>query len=265
MRFVMGLCLCIALAGAQQREPGKGVNFYSIEKEIALGKQLAAEFQRTVKPLENAAALAYVSDLGQRLAALIGGPPFPYTFALVADDPTVLHEVAAFPGGFLFVPAPLILAVKDEDELAGMMAHAIAHVASRDATRLATRTELTDTMAVPLIFMGGWAGYANRQGADLAIPMGFLQMRRRMELDADRLASRKMAAAGYDPAALARYIEREQAKYDGNSSETFSPLPRRTARVEAIQAVIAGLPVREYERREGLVIVQEELRRALGR
>ena len=91
---------------------------------MAVGRQLAAEFQRDTKPLESLAALAYIDGIGQRLAAQIGGPPFTCTFALVADDPTVLHEVAAFPGGFLFVPASLILAVKDEDELAGMLAHA---------------------------------------------------------------------------------------------------------------------------------------------
>jgi hypothetical protein len=76
------------------------------------GQTLAAEFQRDTKPLESAATLAYINGIGQRLAAQIGGPPFTYTFAVVADDPTVLHEGAAFPGGFLFVPASLILAVK---------------------------------------------------------------------------------------------------------------------------------------------------------
>jgi predicted Zn-dependent protease len=111
-RFLVFIGLFVAFAAAQEREPSKGINFYSIEQEMALGRRLAAEFQRDTKPLESAATLAYINGIGQRLAAQIGGPPFTYTFAVVADDPTVLHEGAAFPGGFLFVPASLILAVK---------------------------------------------------------------------------------------------------------------------------------------------------------
>src|SRR5947208_253051 len=147
-RFLILLSLFAALTAAQEREPGRGINFYSIEKEAGLGKQLAAEFQRQTKPLESPAALAYITTMGQRLATQTGGPPFTYTFALVADDPTVLHDVAAFPGGFLFVPASLILAVKDEDELAGMLAHAIAHVASRHGARQATRAEVANVASV---------------------------------------------------------------------------------------------------------------------
>ncbi len=256
MRYFL-MCLFAAVAVAQQREPGKGVNFYSIEKEVALGRQLAAEFLRTVKPLENASVLAYVEGIGRRLAAEIGGPLFPYSFTLIADDPTVLHDIAAFPGGAMFVPASLIRAAKDEDEFAGMLAHAIAHVASRDGTRLATRGELMDVAMQPIVFMGGAAGYAMKQGAALALPMSFLQMRRRMELDADRLAAAKMAALGYDPAALAQYVEREQASYDANMSERFSGFPQRAQRVAAIQSVIAELPAREYGPHPEFVKIQE--------
>ncbi len=147
----------------------------------------------------------------------------------------------AFPGGFLFVPASLVLAVKDEDELAGMLAHAIAHVASRDGTRQATRAELVQIVS--------------------SAPFGLLQMWRKCELDADRLAARKLYATGYDPAALARYIEREQAAYDDYSPRVFSSLPRRAQRLAAIKAVTDQLPARTYPPHEGLDSVQEEVRR----
>jgi predicted Zn-dependent protease len=261
MRMVCLLTILALLAAAQEREVGKGVNFYSIEKEIALGNQIAAEFRRDARPLESPAALAYVNGIGQRLAKEIGGPAFPYTFALVADDPAEVHEVAAFPGGFLFVPSSLILAVKDEDELAGMIAHAIAHVAGRDGTKLATKAEIVNLASVPLIYMGGWAGYAMRQGQALAIPLGMLQTVRASELSADRLAANKMAAAGWDPAALARFIERVQAP-DEAEPKMRSPLPERRQRVEAIRAVIAGLPAKVYEAHEGLGAIQDEVRRA---
>ena len=260
-RFLIFFCLSAAFVSAQEPRPGKGINIYSIEKELALGRQLAAEFQRATTPLVSPMALSYINDVGQRLAAQIGGPPFTYSFALVADDPTVMHEVAAFPGGFLFVSASLILAVKDEDELAGMLAHAIAHVASRDGTRLVTRADLANTATMPVIYMGDWTGYAVRQGQSMAVPLGLLKMRRKLELDADRLAASKMPAAGYDPGALARYIDREQAPYDEYSQRTFSSLPQRTQRLEAIRAIIGGLPAQVYPPHEGLHKVQEEVRR----
>ena len=125
-RWFLGACLVSALSLAQERQPGKGVNFYSLENEVAIGKQQAADFLRTTRRLRDAAATAYIAELGQRLAERIGGPPFTYTFTVVEGDPSPLHEPVALPGGILFVPARLILAVRDEDELAGMLEHAIA-------------------------------------------------------------------------------------------------------------------------------------------
>src|SRR5437763_6175844 len=148
-----------AIATAQQANPGRALNFYSIEKEIALGRQLAAEFQRNTQPFVSPATVTYIDDLGQRLAAQTGNPAFTYTFALIADNPTVLHEPAAFPGGFIFVPARLILAAKDEGELAGMLSHAIAHVAARHGTKQASRGEIL-AKTLPLVYVGGATGSA---------------------------------------------------------------------------------------------------------
>lgn len=259
MLYVTGAALA-----QQQRELGKGVNFYSIEKEVALGNQLAAQFRRDTRSVESAGAQAYLNGIGQRLAAQMGGPAFTYQFALVADDPGALHEVAAFPGGFLFVPSSLILSVKDEDELAGMVARAIAHVASRDGTRQATRAQLENMASIPLVFAGGWTGYAVRESQSQAIPLGMLQGLRTSELDADRLAARTMEALGYDPAALARYIERVQPP-DTAQPRAGAALPQRSQRVEAIRAVIASLPAQTYGPHEGLEKVQEEVRRLTAR
>jgi predicted Zn-dependent protease len=249
-----------AASVAQQRDPGAGINFYSIEKEIALGRQLAAEFSRGHNMLQSPAALAYVEGIGQRLAAQMGGPPFTYTFAVFADN-TPYSEVVALPGGFVFVPSSVILAAKDESELAGILAHSIAHIAARHGTKSATKAELVNVASQPLIFMGGWTGYAMRQGADLAIPLGFLQSWRAFELDADRQAARNLPEAGYDPAALARFIDREEARFDETRNPSFSPLPPRSRRVEAIQAIIAGLPPQTYPAHDGLDRIQEEVRR----
>jgi len=91
--------------------------------------------------------------------------------------------------------------------------------------------------------------------------LGLLQLWRKCELDADRLAASKMPAAGYDPEALARYIDREQASYDEHSQNVFSPLPRRAQRLEAIHVVIGDLPAQVYPPHEGIEKIQEEVRR----
>ena len=246
-RIVCLLGLAGAAAMAQREEVGKGVNFYSIEKEIALGKELAEEFRRGNRMVESPVAAAYVNELGQRLVKEIGGPAFSYTFEIVADDPTAAHEVAAFPGGFLFVPSSLILAAKDEDEFAGMLAHGVAHVAARHGTKVATKAEIANIAAAPLIYMGGWTGYAMRQGNEQALPMAMVQAWRRLELDADGLAVKAMAAVGYDPAALVRYLERQQED--------------AARRVAALRAVIEGLPAKVYGEHDGWGRVQDAVRR----
>jgi predicted Zn-dependent protease len=265
IRMVCLMGLAALLVSAQEREVGTGVNFYSIEKETALGKQLAGEFRLRTRPIENRSVLAYVDAIGQRLAKEMGGLPFPYSFELVADDATLMHEAASFPGGAVFVPGALILAARDEDEFAGMLARAVAHIASRHATKQATRAELVDIARTPVAYAGGWTGYALQQGADLAIPLGMLAMWRGMELEADRLAARKMAAAGWDPAALARYIERAQPADELTKPKTWQALPLRSARLTAIQAAIADLPAQAYGPHEKFAAIQEEVRRYMGR
>jgi len=265
MRHLLVSLSLAALATAQQRDPAKGVNFYSIEKEIALGRQLAGEVARDKKPLDSPVVLSYIEGIGQQLAARMAGQSYTYTFALI-DDKTPYSEVIALPGGFVFVPTFVILAAKDEDELAGILAHSIAHVASRDSTKSATRAELVNTAAQPLLFMGGWTGYAMRQGAGLAIPMGFLDMYRKQELAADRRAVDVMAAAGYDPAAFARYVQRELAQFEGAGTKpAFSPLPPVEQRLEAIGLAIGNLPMQSYAAHPGLAQIQDEVRRLTGR
>jgi predicted Zn-dependent protease len=244
---------------AQDRPAGSGVNFYSLEKEAALGRQLAAEAARNSKPLDSAAARDYVNELGQRLAAALAGPDFTYTFTVVAegaDSPT--HEPAAYPGGYMFVPAALFLAARDEAEFAGMLAHGIGHIAARHYTRQGTRGEVVAMSA------GGWAPQAMNQNQSLAIPLGFIAFQRGNELEADRLAAKAMAGAGFDPAALARYIGRVQPE-QGSGPRVFSPLPAREQRVRAIEEVAGGMPARVYGTGDAFAAVREEVRRRVGK
>src|SRR6202050_4061029 len=150
------------------RDVGKGVNFYSLEKEIALGKQLTQEVERQAKIVDDPIIAEYVNRTGQNLVRN-SDAKVPFTIKVLDTE-----EVNAFalPGGFFFVNSGLILKTETEAELAGVMAHEIAHVAARHGTRQATRGDLMQIGAIAgSIFLGGWTGYAIRQGMGLAIPL----------------------------------------------------------------------------------------------
>src|SRR6202012_54453 len=159
------------------RNVGKGVNFYSLEKEIGLGKQLASEVERQAKIINDPVIAEYVNRVGQNLVRN-SDAKVPFTIKVIDSE-----EVNAFalPGGFFFVNSGLILKADNEAELAGVMAHEIPHVAARHGTREATRGEIANLATIPLIFMGGWAGYGIRQAASIMVPVGFLKFSRAFE------------------------------------------------------------------------------------
>src|SRR5580765_7309189 len=184
------------------RDVGKGVNFYSIEKEIALGKALAQDVERQAKIIDDPIIAEYVNRLGQNLVRN-SDAKVPFTIKVIQSE-----EVNAFalPGGFFFVNSGLILKADNEAELAGVMAHEIGHVAARHGTRQATKGQLINYGSIPLIFLGGWTGYAIRQGLGVAIPLGFLSFSRGMEKEADLFGLEYMYKAGYDPSAFVDFF-----------------------------------------------------------
>jgi predicted Zn-dependent protease len=151
----------------------------------------------------------------------------------------------ALSGGYVFVSTSLLTAAENEVEFAGMLAHAMAHVANRDGTRMATQSQLINYGSIPLIFMGGWSGGSTGAGdSHAAIPLGFLKTQRSFELHADREAVRAMAATAYDPKALVRYLSRMPPP----DSVLFSSLPPREERLASLEAAIRQLPLPEFER-----------------
>jgi predicted Zn-dependent protease len=249
--------LAAGIAHGQERQPGQGVNFYGREQEAALGRQLAQEFRKTITPLQNADASDYVKRVGAKLAAQFSGG-WTYQIETIREDRGgATHEPVAFPGGFIFVSANLIAAARNEAEFAGMLAHAMAHVAARHGTRLATKSDLAQ-MAPMAKENAGWMR-GSFPGAP--VPMGMLAFQRANELEADYLAVQAMAAAGYDPAGLACYLERVQPAPGGRAvSAVFDALPPRDRRVAAIRAEIGKLPAGAYQAGEEFARVQAEVK-----
>src|SRR5277367_2859348 len=210
------------------------VNFYSIEKEIAMGKQLAQEVERQAKIVNDPVISEYVNRVGQNLVRN-SDAKVPFTIKVIDSEDV---NAFALPGGFFFVNSGLILKADNEAELAGVMSHEIAHVAARHGTRQATRGEIANLATIPLIFMGGWAGYGVRQAYSLLVPVGFLKFSRGFESEADMLGLQYMYKAGYDPTAFVDFFEKIETlekRKPGTMAKVFSTHPPTDARIQAAQ------------------------------
>jgi predicted Zn-dependent protease len=228
------------------RNINKGsINFISLEKEIGMGRQLAAEIERQVKLVDDPTINEYVNRVGQNLVRN-SDAKVPFTIKVVESD-----EINAFalPGGFFYVNSGLILAADDESELAGVMAHEIAHVAARHGTENASKAQIVNIASLPLIFLGGVGGFALRQAAGFLIPMQFLQFSRKAEAEADYLGVEYLYKTGYDPGAAVSFFEKLQARETarpGSVSKMFSTHPPTGDRIEMTKRNIeAVLPDKE--------------------
>jgi len=228
------------------RSVGKGLDFYSIEKEIALGKQLSQEVEKSAKFITDPVVTEYVNRVGQNLVRN-SDARVPFTIKVIDSD-----EVNAFalPGGFFYVNSGILLHADEEAEMAGVMAHEIAHVCARHGTKQATKGELINLASIPaMIFIPySWAGYAIYQGMNFAIPVTFLKFSRDAEREADYLGLQYMYNAGYDPNAFVAFFEKVQAeekKNPGTIPKIFATHPPTPDRIEAAQKEIATiLPAR---------------------
>jgi predicted Zn-dependent protease len=225
---------------------GRGVgNWYSLDKQIAMGKQFAQQVEQSAKLIRDPVINEYVNRVGQNIVRN-SDARVPFTIKVIDDDSI---NAFALPGGFFYVNSGLILAADNEAEMAGVMAHEIAHVAACHAAREQTRGELANFATIPLIFVGGGVGYAAYEAAGLAVPVTFMKFSRNFEAEADHLGLEYMYKSGYDPQEFVAFfekIEAQEKKKPGFLSKAFSTHPMTPDRVEKSQEEIKDiLPPRD--------------------
>ncbi|MEW6211509.1 MAG: M48 family metallopeptidase [Acidobacteriota bacterium] len=228
-----------------------GFNLFSPEQDIEIGRESAQKIARQAPFLRDPATVAYVRQLGARLAAKAPGYKFPYRFEVLA-----VKEINAFalPGGFIYINAGAIAAAKNEGELAGVMAHEISHVALRHGTNQASKAYIAQ---VGLDILSGVAGGDNTDIGKIMGAIGgaganvvFLKMSRTAETESDLEGARMMAEAGYDPRDMANFFKTLEAGEGQKPPEFLSDHPDPGNRIEAIKEVLPALSVSAKPTRE---------------
>jgi predicted Zn-dependent protease len=217
----------------------------SQEKEMAIGRQLALEVEQQAKMVEDPVVTEYVNRVGQNVV-LHSDAKIPFTIKVIDSD-----EVNAFalPGGFFFVNKGLILAADNEAELAGVMAHEIAHVAARHAMENQGKlTAINYGLLATIIFGGGIASTIAQNAGGFGQLLSFLQFSRNAESEADSLGVQYLYASGYDPTAMSTMFEKLSAKNKkkpGTLSKIFATHPQSADRRDSSLALVARFPEKD--------------------
>ena len=215
------------------------VNWYSMEKEIAMGKQYAMEIERQAKIVDDPIIAEYVNRVGQNLVRNSDVKVPVSIKVLETDEPNAM----ALPGGFFFVNTGLLKLAQNESEVAGVMGHELAHIAARHATRQMTRAGIVNLATIPMmIFGGGWAMYGIYQAMNILVPVTFLKFSREFESEADMLGLQYMYKAGYDPNGFIDMFERLESmekRKPGSISKMFSSHPPTGDRIVKVQEMTA--------------------------
>ena len=219
------------------------LNFFTLRQEFELGSALARQVNERVQIIDDPAITEYANRIGQKIARN-SDIKVPLSIKVLRDE-TV--NAFALPGGFFYVNTGLILAARDEAELAGVMGHEIAHIAGRHGVRQASRGMLASLTAdILLEAFGGdnWGTVVAVTAANIALPVTFLKFSREFEKKADFLGMQYLYKSGYDPLAMVSFFERLSAREKektGFIAAAFRTHPLSRKRVMLLQQAIDEL------------------------
>ncbi|HEX3967617.1 MAG TPA: M48 family metalloprotease, partial [Edaphobacter sp.] len=222
---------------------GRGLgNWYSTDWEIRTGKQYSMEVEKSAHMVTDPVIVEYVNRVGQNIVKN-SDCKVPFTIKVIDSDEI---NAMALPGGFFYVNSGLIMAADEEAELAGVMAHEVAHVCAHHAARQMTKMNYAQIGSIPLIIFtqGSWTGYGIYEATQLAIPISFLEFSRTDEAEADWLGLQYMYKAGYDPQAFIQLFEKLDAlekHKPGTLAKVFSDHPQTPDRIMHSEEEIATI------------------------
>ncbi|HSF14283.1 MAG TPA: M48 family metallopeptidase [Vicinamibacteria bacterium] len=235
-RCIAAFCVLVVTAtpAVAQTDVHPGFNLFSTEQEVEIGRQSAREIESKLPALNDSNVVHYIEELGSRLVQQAPGADYPYSFRVldVADV-----NAFALPGGYIYLNRGLIEAVRNEGELAGVLAHEIGHVALRHSTNQLSKDYLAQA---GLSVLGGLIGDGTAsQILDVVgvtgVSLLFLKFSRTAEEQADTVGAQMMARAGYDPLALASFFSRLESESRGAPPEFLSSHPNYASRRQNIQ------------------------------
>jgi predicted Zn-dependent protease len=249
----MGLAMLVSCGGGRRAggPPTPGFNLMSQEQDVQIGREAAAQVRQQYPAVDNQVVRRYVDQVGRRLVAQPAASDWPqYDF-------TVLHSetvnAMALPGGPVFLTTGMLRFLESEPEVAGVLAHEIAHVVLRHGTSQASKAQLAQ---IPAALAGavldqGAVAQIVQVGLGAGLQGLFLHYSREAETEADAMATRIMAQAGYDPEASARVFEKLERKGGSGLPEFLSSHPDPGNRVQTVRSEIRDMPPQRYGFRTG--------------
>jgi hypothetical protein len=254
--MIVSLLVVVAAGAANQKKlPKPGwPNFFSKDQDIAMGREYAQQIEKQFQIVQHRELTEYINRIGQRLAKQGGLEEYPYTFKVV-NEPSI--NAFALPGGPMFVHTGLIKAADNEAQIAGVLAHELAHVVLRHGTQQASKSQLIQLPAmIGGAMMGGsLAGQLAQLGIGLGANSVLLKFSRSAESDADLLGAHTMAKAGYNPIEMARFFEKLEAEMGGKGqskmAQFMSDHPNPGNRVTAIEGQLPYMARGPFDAQEG--------------
>lgn len=264
LTLMLAVSLTAGVAEAQTKI-NPGWNMFSAQQDVEIGAQSAAAAERQLPMVRDTAVENYVNRIGQKLAVNAGGPKFQYRFRVVnASD----INAFALPGGYIYLNRGIIENARNEGEVAGVLAHEIAHSALRHGTHQASKAYAAQAgLQILGGLLGGKVGANTAQILNTVGGVGlnalFLKFSRELETQADVRGAQILAASGYTPADMVSFFQQLE-KVDKSKKTTWlshhpAP-PDRMARIEKERQLLRE-PAAPTQNVQQLATVKNSLRR----